>query len=73
MSASKSMELTGSVHARRCAYRRMWAELRSWLNEDVNAVPARSTPSSRGATRSRRYHAERLLALMDQLEAEGRQ
>jgi len=72
VSARTSRTLTDRAHVRQCAYGHMWAELRRWLDEDAHAVPARSTPSAHRATRSRRYHAERLLALMDQLEAEGR-
>jgi hypothetical protein len=60
------------VHTRHCAYQWMWAELRRWLDEDQHSVPGRATASARNASRSRRYHADRLLALMDQLEAEGR-
>jgi hypothetical protein len=65
------MERIGGANTPTCAYRRMWAELRSMLDEDRHSVPARSTPAGRAANRSRRYHAERLLALMDHLEFDG--
>jgi hypothetical protein len=71
VSASQSTELRCGVETHDCAYRRMWVELRTVLDGDLNSVPARSTPSARQANHSRRYHAERLMATMDHIEAEA--
>jgi hypothetical protein len=65
-----SQEPADGVNARDCAYRRMWAELRGVLDVDLHSAPARSTPSARRTNHSRRYHAERLLIIMEQIEAE---
>jgi hypothetical protein len=67
VSAAKS---TTRRRSRDCAYERMWADLKRWVDEDCRSEPARSTPSSRAVNRWRRWYAEHMSARMDQLEAE---